>query len=119
MAGCINQANVKFSNIVSVDFLTGSSPAFVFPERACVRCFLFHSQFRKGSGAYRDLVQDQDQDQIADSHEISVELKSSAEGDEEAGGSFAQRHPKSNRKWSNAVKIAVIVIFFFITGAVL
>ncbi|KAK3515490.1 hypothetical protein QTP70_023616 [Hemibagrus guttatus] len=86
MAGCISQANVKFSNM-----------------------------FRTGSGVYRDLAQDQDQ--IVDGHEISVELKSSAEGDEEVGGSFAQSLQKSNgRKWRNVVKITVLVIFIFITG---
>ncbi|XP_058232511.1 transferrin receptor 1b [Hemibagrus wyckioides] len=90
MAGCINQANVKFSNM-----------------------------FRTGSGVYRDLNQDQDQDQdqIVDGHEISVELKSSADGDEEVARSFAQTLQKSNgRKWSNVVKITVLVIFIFIAG---
>ncbi|XP_017309204.1 transferrin receptor 1b [Ictalurus punctatus] len=87
MAGCINQGNVKFSNI-----------------------------FRKETSRYRDLTQDQDQDQIIDGHEISVELKSSSEGGEEMDGSFAQRQRKPNRKWSKVAKIALIVIFFFITG---
>lgn len=69
---------------------------------------------------YRDLNQDQDQDQIVDGHEISVELKSSAEGDEEVAGSFTQSLQKSNgRKWSNVVKITVLVIFIFIAGELL
>ncbi|XP_027029548.2 transferrin receptor 1b [Tachysurus fulvidraco] len=88
MAGCINQANVKFSNL-----------------------------FRQGSGVYRDLAQDQDPDQIGDSHEISVELKSSAEGEEEVVRSFSQNLQKSpKRKWSNLAKITVLVIFVFIAG---
>ncbi|KAM9436897.1 transferrin receptor 1b isoform 2-T2 [Clarias gariepinus] len=85
MAGCINQTNVKFSNI-----------------------------FRKGPGAYRDLTQDQDQ--IVDGQEISVELKSSGEAEEEMGGSFAQRQQNSDSKWSNVAKIAVVLLFFFIAG---
>ncbi|KAF4075617.1 hypothetical protein AMELA_G00220850 [Ameiurus melas] len=89
MAGCINQGNVKFSNI-----------------------------FRKGTGRYRDLAQDQDQDQdqIIDGHEISVELKSSSEGGEEMDGSFPPSPQKPNRKWSKVAKIVLIVIFFFIAG---
>lgn len=83
MAGCISQANVKFSNM-----------------------------FRKGSGVYRDLAQDQDQ--VVDASEVSVELKSSAE--EEEDRTFAQRLQNSNRKWSGMVQIAVLVIFVFITG---
>ncbi|MCI4391647.1 hypothetical protein PGIGA_G00137020 [Pangasianodon gigas] len=85
MAGCVNQANVRFANI-----------------------------FRKGSGVYRDLAQDQDQ--IVDGNEISVELKSSADGGEEMDGSFTQRRQNSSRKWNDVAKIAVIVIFFFIAG---
>ncbi|GAA6086083.1 transferrin receptor 1b [Tachysurus ichikawai] len=86
MAGCINQANVKFSNM-----------------------------FRQGSGVYRDLAQDPDQ--IVDSHEISVELKTSAEGEEEVVRSFSQNLQKSpKRKWSNLAKITVLVVFVFITG---
>ncbi|KAF5889123.1 transferrin receptor protein 1-like, partial [Clarias magur] len=87
MAGCINQTNVKFSNI-----------------------------FRKGPGAYRDLAQDQDQDQIVDGQEISVELKSSGGADEELGGSFGQRQQNSDSKWSRVAKIAVVLLIFFIAG---
>ncbi|KAB5533322.1 hypothetical protein PHYPO_G00130410 [Pangasianodon hypophthalmus] len=83
MAGCVNQANVRFANI-----------------------------FRTGSGVYRDLTQDQDQ--IVD--EISVELKSSADGGEEVDGSFTPRQQNSGRNWNDVAKIAVIVIFFFIAG---
>lgn len=83
--------------------------------------FSVWNQFRKGPGSYRDLAQeqDQDQDQIVDSHEISVEMKSSAEGEEEVNGSLTQRHQKHHRNLSKMAMIAVIVIFFFITGEVL
>lgn len=67
---------------------------------------------------YRDLAQDPDQ--IVDSHEISVELKTSAEGEEEVVRSFSQNLQKSpKRKWSNLAKITVLVVFVFITGEVL
>lgn len=65
---------------------------------------------------YRDLAQDQDQ--IVDDHEVSVELKSSAE-EGEVGDSFVRTQQKSYGKWSNVAKIAVMVLFFFITGEVL
>ncbi|KAF7691574.1 hypothetical protein HF521_010541 [Silurus meridionalis] len=94
MAGCINQANVKFANI-----------------------------FRQGSSVYRDLAQDQDQEQdqeqIVEGNEISVEMKSSSDEGEEVGRSFSQTQQNSNRKWSKLAKIAVVIIFVFISGYLL
>lgn len=47
-----------------------------------------------------------------------MELKSSAEGEQEVDGSIALRLQKSNRKWGDVAKISVLVIFIFISGEV-